>query len=278
MTESFYNSYSEIPEHLRIDLLDLREISKQCTTDTLDLADPKYNLSGKYVLESNRVIVFHKRLNSIKHIKNIDTLNFQFCTMLDSLFANFTELESIEGLENIDTSNVLSMNWTFSHCHSLEYLNLTNWNTSNVKHMCCTFNCCKSLEHIEGIENIDTSNVRWMTGLFFDCQSLRVLNLSNWNTSNVEIMKNMFRDCEKLSLLMIDNWIINQKVNMINMFLNCKSLQNIDLTNCNDYDKISGLIKNIITYGYDIKLIVSQNYTNCSEFIEHSYNIIISDL
>ena len=47
------------------------------------------------------------------------------------------------------------------------------------------YNCTK-LTEIQGIEKLDTSNVTNMTNLFYNCKSLKSLDLRNFNTSKTK--------------------------------------------------------------------------------------------
>ena len=50
---------------------------------------------------------------------------------------------------------------------------------------------CKSLKELN-LSNFNTNNVRNMEYIFCGCSSLQELNLSNFNTSNVYNMNRMF--------------------------------------------------------------------------------------
>ena len=60
--------------------------------------------------------------------------------------------------------------------------------------------------------------------VFFDCESLTNLNLSNFNTQNVTNMGFMFWDCESLTNLNLSNFNTQNVTNMKNMFWGCGSL------------------------------------------------------
>lgn len=59
------------------------------------------------------------------------------------------------------------------------------------------FRDMKNLESISNINYLDTSNVKYMNGMFSGCSSLTSLNLSTFDTSNVTNMKWMFEDCSR---------------------------------------------------------------------------------
>lgn len=87
---------------------------------------------------------------------------------------NCANLKCIDGLKNLDTSYVTSMNAMFAWCEKLEKLDLTSF---------------------------DTSNVKDMNSMFFRCKKLRSLNLSSFDISNVVDMKGMFYECSGLKRL-----------------------------------------------------------------------------
>lgn len=60
---------------------------------------------------------------------------------------------------------------------------------------------CINLQQIYNIENIDTSNVQDMSGLFWGCEQLEDINLKNFDTSNVTNIEFMFTCCEKLKYI-----------------------------------------------------------------------------
>ena len=53
---------------------------------------------------------------------------------------------------------------------------------------------CSSLKELN-INNFNTINVTDMCGIFSGCSSLKELNLNNLNTNNVTRMKGMFFNC-----------------------------------------------------------------------------------
>ena len=63
------------------------------------------------------------------------------------------------------------------------------------------FSGFKNLKKIEGIENLNTSNVTDMSCMFMRCESLTSLDVSNFNTSNVTDMKAMFANCANLKTI-----------------------------------------------------------------------------
>ena len=68
-----------------------------------------------------------------------------------------------------------------------------------------------------------------MNSMFYYCESLINLNLSNFNTQNVTNMNYMFSHCKSLTNLNLSNFNTQNVTNMICMFSDCESLTNLNL-------------------------------------------------
>ena len=84
-----------------------------------------------------------------------------------------------------------------------------------------------ALTTIEGIENLNTSVVTDMSGIFWGCSRLTSLNLSNFNTSKVTNMEGMFSGCSGLKELNVSNFNTSAVTNMSDMFSGCSGLKTI---------------------------------------------------
>lgn len=115
----------------------------------------------------------------------------------ERFLANCTSLQTVNGLEKIDTSEVTDMSNMFNNCQNLTALDLSAWDTSKVTDMSYMFSGCYKLLEIKGIESWDTSKVTDMNYMFSDCQ-LTALDLSAWDLSKVTNMERMFDNCKSL--------------------------------------------------------------------------------
>ena len=57
------------------------------------------------------------------------------------------------------------------------------------------FSNCENLTGFENIENFHTENVTSMSSMFYLCQNLINIDVSNWDTSNVIYMNSLFDRC-----------------------------------------------------------------------------------
>ena len=148
------------------------------------------------------------------------------------LFGGFTKLESIEGLEYLDTSQVTNMSSIFNNCRKLISLDLSSFDTSQVTNMSDMFSYCSNLTSLN-VSSFDTSQVTNMSYMFSYCSNLTSLNLSGFDTSKVTNMSSMFNSCEKLISLDLSNFDTSKVINMSYMFRYCSNLKNITLTRFN---------------------------------------------
>ena len=95
------------------------------------------------------------------------------------------------------------------------------------------FHCCGELKQIEGLEYLNTSEVKDMSSMFFACESLTSLDLKNFNTKNVTDMSSMFAYCNELTSLDLKNFNTQNVTDMSRMFYDCGTLTSLDLKNFN---------------------------------------------
>lgn len=153
-------------------------------------------------------------------------------TTCSNWFNGCTNLTSIEGIENLNTSNVKYMNEMFGQCSNLETLDLSHFNTEKVENMSNMFNGCTKLRDLN-ISSFNTENVTNMYGMFYGCSSLDSLDLSHFNTRYVrnDQMNYMFNGCSSLSSLDVSNFTTDKPgMQLDGLFQGCSSLQTLDLS------------------------------------------------
>ena len=147
-------------------------------------------------------------------------------------FSSRSSLQTITGIEYLNTSNVTNMSYMFKQCSSLTSLDLSRFNTSNVTNMSYMFIGCSSLTSLN-VSSFNTSNVTNMSNMFNGCSSLTSLNVSSFNTSKVTDMKEMFYDCRFLTSLDLSNFNTSKVTDMSSMFSRCYRLTSLDMSNWN---------------------------------------------
>ena len=169
---------------------------------------------------------------TIKNIVFEESFKTYAPTSLKEFFYNCTSLETISGLEYLNTANITDMSSMFYGCSNLTSLNLTKFDTKNVSSMYFMFYGCSNLTSLN-LTNFNTKNVKDMNGMFGDCTHLTSLDITNFNTAKVTNMGNMFLGCSNLTSLDLTNFNTAKVTDMHGMFKGCSALTSLDLTNFN---------------------------------------------
>ena len=87
-------------------------------------------------------------------------------------FNNLINLTEIEGLQNLNTENITSMERMFWYCQSLISLDLSSFNTAKVTDMSSMFSYCTKLQAIFVAKDWTTASVTESGGMFGNCLNL----------------------------------------------------------------------------------------------------------
>ena len=151
---------------------------------------------------------------------------------LDWFFSEMGKLETIEGMENLNTDGVASMYAMFNECSSLKSIDLSALKTDNVTNMSYAFTGCSSLTSLD-LSGFKTDKVTNMCGMFMRCSSLTSLDVSGFNTANVTDMSSMFGGCSSLTGLDVSKFNTDKVTNMGWMFGECEALTSLDVSGFN---------------------------------------------
>ena len=184
--------------------------------DKMKVADIKRNFENGTIVH----IVFDKSFSTYT-----PTSLFQF-------FCYLSKLETITGLEYLNTANVTDMSYMFYSCSSLTSLDVTHFNTANVTDMSSMFSRCSSLTSLD-VTHFNTAKVKNMRNMFSSCSALLSLDVTNFNTANVTDMSFMFTNCVALTSLYLTNFNTEKVTNMERMFIGCSALLSLDVRNFN---------------------------------------------
>ena len=167
---------------------------------------------------------FFNGCETLETISGLEYLNTANVTYMDNMFNGCSALESLN-LTNFNTENVTNMSSMFMGCSGLESLNLTNFNTENVTDMSWMFYGCSALTSLD-LTNFNTANVDFMIHMFYGCSALKSLDLTNFNTAKVEYMNDLFNGCSALTTIYAsDKFVTDNVSNGSDMFTGCKSLK-----------------------------------------------------
>ena len=181
-----------------------------------------------WVEDKQTVATINKKLGkgTIVHIVFDKSFSTYTPTTLYGFFKDLTKLETITGLEYLNTEKVTDMRSMFSNCSSLTSLDVTHFNTAKVTDMSRMFYNCSSLTSLD-VTYFNTEEVRNMSNMFDSCSSLTSLDVTHFNTANVTDMHYMFSNCVALTSLYLTNFNTEKVTYMYGMFFSCSSLTTI---------------------------------------------------
>jgi surface protein len=133
-------------------------------------------------------------------------------------------VQSITGLDYLNTDSVTNMAAMFMGSASLTSLDLSHFNTTMVTDMFNMFYECSNLASLD-VSGFNTAKVRDMRGMFRSCSKLTTLDLSSFNTANVENVSMMFSgDAQLVTIYAGDGWSLPEGIYVYSMFDGCASL------------------------------------------------------
>ena len=157
-------------------------------------------------------------LSRMAVVDNIDGVQ-DVCT-------NYSSIKNIVFDESFKTYAPTSLREFFKGCETLETISgLEYLNTAKVTDMCNMFMGCSALTSLD-LTNFNTAKVTYMDNMFNGCTALTSLDLTNFNTAKVVNMNNMFEGCSALTTIYAsDKFVTDNVSNGSDMFTGCKSLK-----------------------------------------------------
>ena len=184
--------------------------------------------NSAWVINKKSVAFINEKLGNVTivHIVFDKSFSTYTPTSLFRFFKNLTKLETITGLEYLNTAKVTDMSYMFDNCSSLTSLDVTHFNTANVTNMSSMFSSCSSLTSLD-VTHFNTAKVTDMSYMFCRCLSLTSLDVTYFNTAKVTDMSYMFSSCFSLTSLYLTNFNTEKVTNMSDMFSYCRALTTI---------------------------------------------------
>ena len=195
------------------------------TVDKLREEDFKYAENAKNIVSANSAFKNAYSLTKFPVIKLKDNIRD-----ISYIFAGCDKLTSDELNRNLSAwklSGDLNIREVFRDCHSLERIDMSVFRNCNITDSSSVFSMCKKLKTITNIGNLNISKADGMSYLFYECNALTQLDLSNWDTGNIQYMISTFNGCNNLTELNCSTWNTGKVYNLQLAFLNCNSLVTI---------------------------------------------------
>ncbi len=182
--------------------------------------------------KANRTGMILKKSEWRNHADEITTcvIDPSFATLklkdMTALFEGLTGLETIEGIENLNTDMTSNMAYMFNRCSNLKTLDVSGFKTGKVTSMWAMFADCSSLTHLD-VSGFNTENVEYLAYMFKGCTGLTSLDVSGFKTDRATDIGAMFNGCSKLTVLDLSSFNTDQVISMWGMFSDCQQLSTI---------------------------------------------------
>lgn len=151
------------------------------------------------------------------------------------------QLTSLEGLENWDVSNVISMYNMFGDCDNLIDISaLKSWETDNLQNISNIFYGCSKIDDISALKSWNTGNVTDFSYAFTYCKMSSLDALSNWKTEKATSFRETFSGCTKLTdIAALRNWNTMNVTDICETFGYCSLIQDFSPISNWDVSKVT---------------------------------------
>ena len=131
--------------------------------------------NSAWVEDKQKVTDINEKLGNgtIKHIVFDKSFSTYTPTSLYCFFEDLKKLETITGLEYLNTEKVTDMYSMFYNCKALTSLDVTHFNTANVTNMSFMFASCGALTTIYVSDKFVTDKVTKGSNMFNNCKNLK---------------------------------------------------------------------------------------------------------
>ena len=131
--------------------------------------------NSAWVEDGTRVAIINNNIGNgtLVHIVFDKSFSTYTPTSLYCFFEDLKKLETITGLEYLNTEKVTDMYSMFYNCSSLTSLDVTHFNTANVTNMSFMFASCGALTTIYVSDKFVTDKVTKGSNMFNNCKNLK---------------------------------------------------------------------------------------------------------
>ena len=195
---------------------------------------------------------------------------------MKNAFSDLQNLKSINGFNNLDTSEVEDMSYIFKNCKSLKYINEKEIEMNSVINAEGMFYGCEKLTELD-LSNCNLKKAKNLNKMFFDCKSLQSLKLpqtedaitmisflenvgqqaksytkvdGNLNTPKLKNISMMCKNTSFFDYTFLETIDTKEVVSAVSLFEN-SSIETIDLSKWNvsnlvDIEKMFALCQNLL--------------------------------
>jgi len=146
---------------------------------------------------NNLIDFIHEKLK-VNSKSKVNTIEYKYHPKSNSEFFEIIDQRIKKEKDNIDfndidVSNVTSMDATFAYRGDLTRIDISAWDVSKVESMAEMFIGCKKLESIGDISDWNIRCLKDINYIFYGCKELtNIGDLNKWDSSKLKIKENAF--------------------------------------------------------------------------------------
>ena len=214
-----------------------------------------------------------KDFSNLTEIIGLDTINTDNVTTFTGVFSGCTKLASVD-ISSLNLGLSTKFNGLFKDCTSLVSVRLPN-NLSNMNETSVTVNCsqlfegCTSLTYVEIPKQRTEGKAFYLSSAFKDCSALKVVKFGNMKVSD---LTNIFYRCNKLEQVDMSQVNFSTCTTMLNSFTSCSVLSDLKLPTVVNTSKVKSF-KNTFNGCKVLALDCSSwDISSCTEYADFNTN------
>ena len=183
--------------------------------------------------KSFEVNSFNRMFANCSSLEFVDFGNYTFekVSNFSYLFDGCQNLANVTFSSNVNITDAVNLDGMFNGCESLLQVDLTHFTFENVKYMSNLFNGCKNLTDVAFSENINSTNLIDIDGMFEGCESIEDPKIQYFDFRKVKKMNRLFRGCKVLKQVEFKIDVQIQEVEDLSfIFDGCENLTSVNLS------------------------------------------------
>ena len=208
---------------------DMKQMFYGCNTlDSLDLSS----------FDTSNVTDMKQMFWGCSKITGLDLSEFDAknVTNISSMFGGCSALDTLN-MSGFEATNLKQMKNLFKGCDGLRKIDMSGFNTGNVSSLACFFSDKKRPLTTIDLSGMKAPKVKNISKMFYNCPSLKTVNLSKLDAPVLRTMIGMFavdgKTISSLETVDLSGINVPNLTNMGSMFVRCRSLKTFDLSKLN---------------------------------------------